>query len=140
MNLLLAVLFLPLAAFVVALLLPRNTAVNRMWALLSSIGIFVAALGRATGPQEERGVYRTTDGGATWQTVEGNITTNDDPYLANEGNGITGTGMAGMLRTFVQHFQYVGRKALLQPLLQGQRRRHGAHCEAPSSGASWPLR
>jgi photosystem II stability/assembly factor-like uncharacterized protein len=31
--------------------------------------VFVAALGRATGPQEERGVYRTTDGGATWQRV-----------------------------------------------------------------------
>jgi photosystem II stability/assembly factor-like uncharacterized protein len=31
--------------------------------------VFVAALGRATGPQEERGVYRTTDGGATWKRV-----------------------------------------------------------------------
>ena len=31
--------------------------------------VFVAALGRSTGPQEERGVYRTTDGGATWQRV-----------------------------------------------------------------------
>jgi photosystem II stability/assembly factor-like uncharacterized protein len=31
--------------------------------------VFVAALGRATGPQEERGVYRTTDGGLTWQRV-----------------------------------------------------------------------
>ncbi len=31
--------------------------------------VFVAALGRATGPQQERGVYRTTDGGATWQRV-----------------------------------------------------------------------
>ena len=29
-------------------------------------------------------------GGATWQTVEGNITTNDDPNLANDGNGVTG--------------------------------------------------
>jgi photosystem II stability/assembly factor-like uncharacterized protein len=31
--------------------------------------VFVCALGRTTGPQEERGVYRTTDGGATWQRV-----------------------------------------------------------------------
>jgi len=29
--------------------------------------VFVCALGRTTGPQEERGVYRTTDGGKTWQ-------------------------------------------------------------------------
>ena len=31
--------------------------------------VFVCALGRTTGPQQERGVYRTTDGGATWQRV-----------------------------------------------------------------------
>ncbi len=31
--------------------------------------VFACALGRTTGPQEERGVYRTTDGGATWQRV-----------------------------------------------------------------------
>ncbi len=30
---------------------------------------FVCALGTAYGPQPERGVYRTTDGGATWQLV-----------------------------------------------------------------------
>jgi photosystem II stability/assembly factor-like uncharacterized protein len=30
---------------------------------------FVAALGHAYGPNEERGLYRTTDGGATWQKV-----------------------------------------------------------------------
>jgi photosystem II stability/assembly factor-like uncharacterized protein len=30
---------------------------------------FVAALGHAYGPNEERGVYRTTDGGVTWQRV-----------------------------------------------------------------------
>lgn len=29
--------------------------------------VFVCALGRTTGPQQERGVYRTTDGGKTWQ-------------------------------------------------------------------------
>src|SRR5580698_253997 len=28
---------------------------------------FVCALGRMTGPQQERGVYRTTDGGAHWE-------------------------------------------------------------------------
>ena len=31
--------------------------------------VFACALGRATGPQQERGVYRTTDGGKTWQRV-----------------------------------------------------------------------
>jgi photosystem II stability/assembly factor-like uncharacterized protein len=31
--------------------------------------VFVCALGRATGPQQERGVYRTADGGTTWQRV-----------------------------------------------------------------------
>ena len=30
---------------------------------------FVCALGHAYGPQRERGVFRTTDGGATWQHV-----------------------------------------------------------------------
>lgn len=29
--------------------------------------VWVCALGRATGPQQERGVYRTLDGGETWQ-------------------------------------------------------------------------
>jgi photosystem II stability/assembly factor-like uncharacterized protein len=31
--------------------------------------VLVAALGEAYGPSAERGVYRTTDGGATWQRV-----------------------------------------------------------------------
>jgi photosystem II stability/assembly factor-like uncharacterized protein len=31
--------------------------------------VFAAALGHAYGPQEERGVYRTTDGGQTWEQV-----------------------------------------------------------------------
>src|SRR2546430_3884030 len=31
--------------------------------------VFVCALGRTTGPQQERGVYRTLDGGKTWQRV-----------------------------------------------------------------------
>jgi photosystem II stability/assembly factor-like uncharacterized protein len=31
--------------------------------------VFACALGRATGPQQERGVYRTKDGGATWERV-----------------------------------------------------------------------
>jgi NADH-quinone oxidoreductase subunit M len=45
MNLLLAVLFLPLAAFLVALLIPRGGNGSRMWALISSLGIFAASLG-----------------------------------------------------------------------------------------------
>ena len=31
--------------------------------------VFACALGRATGPQQERGVYRTTDGGQKWDRV-----------------------------------------------------------------------
>jgi photosystem II stability/assembly factor-like uncharacterized protein len=31
--------------------------------------VLVCALGRATGPQKERGVYRTEDGGKTWEQV-----------------------------------------------------------------------
>lgn len=31
--------------------------------------VFVCALGRVTGPQQERGVYRTTDGGQHWERV-----------------------------------------------------------------------
>lgn len=31
--------------------------------------VFVAALGTCYGPQQERGVYRTTDGGKTWERV-----------------------------------------------------------------------
>jgi len=31
--------------------------------------VYVCALGRTTGPQQERGVYRTTDGGANWDRV-----------------------------------------------------------------------
>ena len=31
--------------------------------------VYVCALGRATGPQQERGVFRTTDGGHTWKHV-----------------------------------------------------------------------
>ena len=31
--------------------------------------VFICAMGHAYGPQRERGVYRTTDGGATWEHV-----------------------------------------------------------------------
>ncbi len=31
--------------------------------------VYACTLGRTTGPQQERGVYRTTDGGRTWQRV-----------------------------------------------------------------------
>ncbi len=31
--------------------------------------VFICALGRTTGPQEERGVFRTTDGGRNWERV-----------------------------------------------------------------------
>ena len=31
--------------------------------------VYVCALGRTTGPQQERGVFKTTDGGRTWKRV-----------------------------------------------------------------------
>ena len=44
---------------------------------------FVCALGRATGPQQERGVYRTTDGGGHWDRV----------LFADEKTGCSGLAM-----------------------------------------------
>ncbi len=45
--------------------------------------VFVCALGRATGPQQERGVYRTTDGGKTWTRV----------LFVDDGTGCSGITM-----------------------------------------------
>jgi NADH-quinone oxidoreductase subunit M len=47
MNLLTAVLFLPLAAFLIALAIPRASSAqgSRMWALISSVAIFAVSLG-----------------------------------------------------------------------------------------------
>ena len=45
--------------------------------------VFVCALGRLTGPQQERGVYRTTDGGQHWDRV----------LFADENTGCSGLAM-----------------------------------------------
>ncbi len=45
--------------------------------------VFACALGRMTGPQQERGVYRTTDGGAHWERV----------LFVNENTGCSGISM-----------------------------------------------
>src|SRR5256885_10317758 len=45
--------------------------------------VFVCALGRATGPQQERGVYRTTDRGQHWERV----------LFAAENTGCSGLAM-----------------------------------------------
>src|SRR5579863_1042530 len=45
--------------------------------------VFVCALGRLTGPQQERGVYRTTDGGQHWERV----------LFADEKTGCSGLSM-----------------------------------------------
>ncbi len=42
--------------------------------------VYVCALGRTTGPQQERGVYRTKDGGTTWERV----------LFVNENTGCSG--------------------------------------------------
>jgi photosystem II stability/assembly factor-like uncharacterized protein len=46
--------------------------------------VLVCALGRATGPQRERGVYRTEDGGKTWQQA----------LFVNEDTGCSGLQMS----------------------------------------------
>ena len=45
--------------------------------------VFACAVGRATGPQQERGVYRTLDGGAHWDRV----------LFADENTGCSGLSM-----------------------------------------------
>ncbi len=45
--------------------------------------VFVCALGRLTAPQQEHGVYRTTDGGAHWDRV----------LFADENTGCSGLSM-----------------------------------------------
>ena len=45
--------------------------------------VFACVLGRVTGPQQERGVYRTTDGGQHWERV----------LFANENTGCSGLSM-----------------------------------------------
>jgi len=45
--------------------------------------VFVCALGRTTGPQQERGVYRTTDGGKSWTRV----------LFVDDGTGCSGLSM-----------------------------------------------
>lgn len=45
--------------------------------------VFACAVGRATGPQQERGVFRTTDGGASWTRV----------LFADENTGCSGLSM-----------------------------------------------
>jgi photosystem II stability/assembly factor-like uncharacterized protein len=45
--------------------------------------VYVCALGRLSGPQPERGVYRTEDGGKTWQRV----------LFVDENTGCSGIGM-----------------------------------------------
>jgi photosystem II stability/assembly factor-like uncharacterized protein len=45
--------------------------------------VYACALGRTTGPQQERGVYRTVDGGAHWERV----------LFADENTGCSGLSM-----------------------------------------------
>ena len=45
--------------------------------------VFACVLGRVTGPQQERGVYRTTDGGQHWERV----------LFANEDTGCSGLSL-----------------------------------------------
>jgi len=59
--------------------------------------VFACVLGRATGPQQERGVYRTTDGGQTWDIISPDLTRNDktkQDYSGGKGITRDDTGVA----------------------------------------------
>jgi photosystem II stability/assembly factor-like uncharacterized protein len=50
--------------------LPESRHINRIWVHPTNPDhVYVAALGSVFGPSEDRGVYRTTDGGANWEHV-----------------------------------------------------------------------
>jgi photosystem II stability/assembly factor-like uncharacterized protein len=68
--------------------------------------VFVAALGHLWGPNEERGLYRTTDGGLTWKKVlAGNdVTGAVDVALAPDGR----TVYAAMYQRQRKGFGFVG--------------------------------
>ncbi len=55
----------------------------------------------------------STDGGITWETVPGNITTNFDPYGSNHGNGITGSS-GGWVQASFPLDAYLGQDVLLR--------------------------
>ena len=62
--------------------------------------VIAAALGRAFGPSQERGIYRSTDGGATWQrTLFVNETTGaSDVAIDPKDPSIVYAGMYDYLR------------------------------------------
>src|SRR5437899_8823436 len=47
----------------------NDPATTEIYTLSLHDALPICAVGRATGPQQERGVYRTTDGGAHWVRV-----------------------------------------------------------------------
>jgi photosystem II stability/assembly factor-like uncharacterized protein len=50
--------------------LPESRHINRIWIHPTDPDhVFVTALGSVFGPSEDRGIYRTTDGGASWEKV-----------------------------------------------------------------------
>jgi hypothetical protein len=57
-------------------------------------------------------VQLSTDGGANFVNLAGNITTNNNPHGNNLGNGITGTSSSWVLATFPLG-DYVGRSVIL---------------------------
>jgi M6 family metalloprotease-like protein len=54
------------------------------------------------------------DEGKTWNSVEGNITTNDDPYEANAGNGITGNTDNKWVEAKFDLTKYAGKQVSLR--------------------------
>jgi len=81
MNLLTTVLFLPLAAFAVALFIPRNGNGSRMWALISSLAIFVASLGLPA--------YFDTNSGGEQFTVDVPWIQSPDIHFFISANGVS---------------------------------------------------
>jgi immune inhibitor A len=92
----------------------------------------------------------SSDGGATWTNVAGNVTTNDNPHGQNEGNGITGTS-AGWVAALFDFSPWAGQTIVLRlryrtdPTVQGKGLladaiRLGSFTEGAENGAGgWTL-
>ena len=108
--------------------------------------VYVCALGRTTGPQQERGVYRTMDGGKTWTRV----------LFVDENTGCSGLSIdlhnpavlfAGMWQVEMHTYAELQRRSEQRHLRVARQRRHldarrgrGASARRPSARSTWPSR
>ena len=85
--------------------------------------VFVCAVGRMTGPQQERGVFRTTDGGQRWERV----------LFVDENTGCSGLSMDPNEPEDAVRRHVAGRDAHLGDV---QRRARAAACSCRATAAS----